>query len=121
MCSSDLTPRGGAVRLSVLRDADGRARIEVSDTGIGIPAGRLEAIFEPFEQADMSITRAYGGSGLGLAISRRLCAAMGMRLAVASQLGRGSVFTVHLQAGTQAPDTAPAHDARGTREPAIML
>jgi signal transduction histidine kinase len=100
------TPSGGTVTVSVLHDADGRSRIEVHDTGIGIPPDRLEAVFEPFEQADMSITRAYGGSGLGLAISRRLCAAMGMRLTVTSRVGRGSVFTILLDPA-QSTDHAP--------------
>ncbi|MHB1558380.1 MAG: response regulator [Isosphaeraceae bacterium] len=64
----------------------------VSDTGIGIEPRKLQAIFEPFEQADQSTTRKYGGTGLGLAISLRLAEMMGGRICAESQPGRGSRF-----------------------------
>ena len=70
--------------------------IVVSDTGVGIPADQVGQIFQPFTQADGSLTRAYGGAGLGLAISRQLVERMGGRLTVESREGEGSVFTVHL-------------------------
>ncbi len=68
--------------------------IEVSDTGIGIPPHRLEAIFENFEQADVSHSRRFGGPGLGLSISRQLCQALGAELTVQSVLGSGSTFRI---------------------------
>jgi two-component system, sensor histidine kinase len=75
---------------------DGGIEIEVEDTGIGIPADKLEAVFEEFEQVDASHTRAHGGTGLGLAIGRRLARAMGGELTARSTLGVGSTFTLKL-------------------------
>ncbi len=73
---------------------DGKFRLlfEVSDTGIGIPEGAREAIFEQFVQADQSHARKYGGTGLGLAISKRIVEAMNGRLSVDTAPGKGSTF-----------------------------
>jgi len=73
--------------------------IEVHDSGIGIDPDRLESMFEPFVQADASITRRFGGTGLGLAISRKFARAMGGDIKAASQLGVGSVMTLTFKTG----------------------
>ncbi len=70
--------------------------IAVRDTGIGIAPDRVEAIFEPFVQADAGITRRFGGTGLGLNICRRLCEKMGGTISVQSAPGAGSCFEVRL-------------------------
>jgi PAS domain S-box-containing protein len=75
--------------------------IRVEDTGRGIPSQRTEAIFEPFVQADMSLTRQHGGTGLGLAISRQLARLMGGDLTVRSEVGVGSTFFLWLPAAPE--------------------
>jgi PAS domain S-box-containing protein len=70
-----------------------QVRVTVRDTGIGIPADRIDRLFKAFSQVDASTTRIYGGTGLGLAISRTLACALGGDLQVDSQVGRGSTFT----------------------------
>ena len=71
-----------------------RFQLEVSDTGVGIPANKLDAIFGSFTQVDGSLTRQHEGNGLGLSISRGLAECMGGTIAVKSQVGRGSTFTL---------------------------
>jgi len=82
--------------------------IEVEDTGMGIPSEYLDTIFEPFRQVDDSTTRSFGGAGLGLSISQSLCQLLGYQLAVRSEPGKGSVFTVHLAPPPQGINTAEA-------------
>jgi two-component system sensor histidine kinase RpfC len=89
------TERGEIVlRARGLGDGTGKAsiRVEVQDTGIGIPIEKQAAIFEPFTQADDSITRMYGGTGLGTTIARHLVTLMGGRIGLSSEVGRGSLF-----------------------------
>ncbi len=95
------TDKGG-VRLVSRMEKQGEQnllRIDVIDTGVGIAADKLDAIFDPFSQADNSITRQFGGTGLGLTISRRLAKALGGGLTIESELGVGSTFTIRIDVG----------------------
>jgi signal transduction histidine kinase len=93
--------KAGEVKLVVHKVEDGRDWIElaVSDTGIGMTPEQQAKLFAEFTQADSLTARRFGGTGLGLAISRRLARMMDGDVTVASELGKGSVFTVRLPAG----------------------
>lgn len=96
----------GSVRVVVSATPAGsrmETRIAVHDTGCGISEETLPKLFEPFSQFDSSYTRRHGGTGLGLAISRRLAAILGGRIEVASELGRGSVFTFTFESDIAKP------------------
>ena len=95
--------------------------IRVADTGVGIPRDKLEAIFEKFNQADVSITRRFGGTGLGLAICRSLARLMGGEITVESTLGRGSIFRVTVPLHAVANPVAAAPPLRGTRTGRILV
>ena len=95
----------GEVNIVVESDASGRPTlVSVRDTGIGIPADRLDAIFTVFEQAESTTSRRFGGTGLGLAISRSLCELMGHHLDAQSAVGVGTTMTVRLGS---VPDSSP--------------
>jgi signal transduction histidine kinase len=91
----------GEVALRVRKVADGREWVElaVADSGIGMTAEQQAKLFQDFTQADSLTARRYGGTGLGLAISRKLARMMGGDVTVASEPGKGSVFTVRLPGG----------------------
>ncbi len=116
----------GTVRFEVNRERVVGAdwlEFRVIDTGIGMTREQLESIFEAFSQADASISRNYGGTGLGLAITRRFCVLLGGEVAVKSESGRGSEFTVRLpaelperEATSEAPRAAAAERAAAANE-----
>ncbi len=108
----------GEIAIAARQQPDGQVAIAVSDSGVGIPADKLEAIFESFRQADAGTTRRFGGTGLGLAICRQLARAMGGDVTVDSAVGRGSVFTVTLPLVTVAEDAGHAADVRA---PALLV
>ncbi len=94
------TPKGQSIRAEValtsISDAGIRLKFSVSDKGIGISGEQLARLFNPFTQADGSITRKYGGTGLGLAISKRLINLMGADIEVTSREGQGSCFSFEI-------------------------
>jgi Amt family ammonium transporter len=120
------TDRGRvSIRASQL-DNDGddaaRVRIEVQDTGIGIPADRLDRLFQSFSQVDTSTTRKFGGTGLGLVICKRLVELMGGQIGIDSHVGQGTTFWFTLKLGRcveASPLDAPAQTLRSARVLAI--
>jgi signal transduction histidine kinase/CheY-like chemotaxis protein/HPt (histidine-containing phosphotransfer) domain-containing protein len=98
----------GSIRLAVRREGGDVLCFSVIDTGIGIAPSKLETIFEPFTQADSSITRAFGGTGLGLSITRSLVQLMGGSIGVTSTPGSGTTFELRLPMPQTEPQAEPA-------------
>jgi signal transduction histidine kinase/DNA-binding response OmpR family regulator/ligand-binding sensor domain-containing protein len=125
----------GSVESEIASDGTGEPRSDaptlhaptllfrISDTGIGMTPEQVAKLFQPFTQAEASTTRKYGGTGLGLAISKKFCQMMGGDLTVASELGKGSTFTVSLPPEARHEPGGPAstplvrgQDGRATTE-----
>jgi two-component system OmpR family sensor kinase len=104
------TPEGGDVTLSLNRD-DEWVRVDVTDTGVGIPAEDLPHIFDRFYRVDKARSRVMGGTGLGLSIAHWIAEAHGGQLSVVSEVGKGSTFTVKLPL---APETVTKPSRRDT-------
>ena len=112
------TERGEVVvRLFPTGENGGRAllRVEVTDTGIGIPSDALSSVFASFAQADASTTRRFGGTGLGLAISKQLAEAMGGEIGVESQPGVGSTFWFAIPCTASDGTPRPRRSLQGIR------
>jgi signal transduction histidine kinase len=93
--------KDGAVKVTARRETAGGGdvlRVAVSDTGIGMTPEQVGRLFQAFTQVDSTAGRKYGGTGLGLAISQKLCRAMGGQIAVQSEAGKGSTFTMTIKA-----------------------
>ncbi|HLZ99519.1 MAG TPA: PAS domain-containing protein, partial [Steroidobacteraceae bacterium] len=101
--------------LGGVRDGAPMLRIEVMDTGIGIPADRIDRLFKSFSQIDSSTTRHYGGTGLGLSIVKRLAERMGGEAGVISEVGRGSTFWVTVRMDPCADQPSLEQVGRGRR------
>jgi len=86
----------GFIKIAIARNDTETWRIDVSDSGIGIPAHAQETIFEEFRQVDGTSRRQFGGTGLGLAIVRKLVLMMGGHIRLKSEMGKGSTFTITL-------------------------
>jgi adenylate cyclase len=113
----------GEVKLRARKVADGSDWIElaVSDTGIGMTAEQQAKVFEEFAQADALTARRFGGTGLGLAITRKLARMMGGDVTVASEPGKGSVFTVRLPGGVDSPARAFADSGRRSKGDCVLV
>lgn len=85
------------VAVAVASETQEPVRVDIIDTGIGIPKDKIDKVFQAFQQQDATTERKYGGTGLGLTITRSLCELMGYRIQVDSQVGMGSTFSVILR------------------------
>jgi signal transduction histidine kinase/DNA-binding response OmpR family regulator len=111
------------IRASLEEENDHRAiiRFSVTDTGIGIPAEKMDRLFQRFSQIDESTTRRYGGTGLGLAISKKLAELMGGRIGAQSEEGKGSTFWFSADLGKQPQDKTQPMVPENLRQKRILV
>ena len=109
------------LRARLERNPASAIRIEVQDTGMGIPSEKIGSVFESFKQVDSSINKKFGGTGLGLTITKQFCDMLGIEIGVNSELGRGSTFWLRIPAEEAAADqNAPAFLAEEAAVPALQ-
>src|SRR5678816_1798990 len=99
----EFTPGGGRILVRVVSESPSLFRIDVEDTGVGIPSEQLGKLFVEFQQLDASAAKRHQGTGLGLALTKRIVEAHGGRVAVRSTPGHGSTFSAVLPRATS-PD-----------------
>ena len=116
--AAKFSPEGGRVVLK-LSDHDDAIRFSIIDEGAGIPAAKLDTIFEKFKQADSSDSRAKAGTGLGLAICQSIAEHHGSRIAVSSVQGEGSTFYFDLKRTAAPAGDAVSNDAHACRAVAL--
>jgi CheY-like chemotaxis protein len=112
----DAMPEGGVLAIVTRDETDGNVAITVSDTGVGMPEPVQRRIFEPFFS-----TKGEGGSGLGLSMAYSIVKSHGGEIRVASEPGRGSVFTLTFPPATEAPESAAPAPVPESRRPARVL
>ena len=100
-----------------VNSANSLIRINVVDTGIGIPSNRFDSIFDAFQQADSSTSRKYGGTGLGLSISKSFCKLLGYHLEVNSEINHGSKFSIIFHAEDVSPELPDERNELLNNEP----
>lgn len=116
------TAQGQVIVRVLPQPADQMIRVEVEDTGCGIPADKLSTIFDSFQQGDHSTNKRYGGTGLGLTISKKFCAMLQIEIGVQSTVGQGSTFWLHIPAQFEASsahtlNATPARPPEEERQP----
>ena len=111
----------GSVNVTVSITQNNQLFFEVQDTGIGIPADRIQAVFQPFVQADGTTTRRFGGTGLGTTISKQLVELMGGTISLVSELGKGTCFYFSLPFGISDEAKIDRFDRRRTLLPALKV
>jgi CheY-like chemotaxis protein/anti-sigma regulatory factor (Ser/Thr protein kinase) len=110
---------GGRVTVRVHRLGDGLVGFDVADTGIGMTPEQIDRLFNPYTQADSSISDRFGGTGLGLAITRRLAQRLGGDVTVVSTSGQGSTFT--LAVAERLSTLAPETEEVGPKGPLVLI
>lgn len=120
--ASKFTERG-TIALRCLRQDDGHVRFEVQDSGIGMTPAQMSKLFQPFQQADASISAKYGGTGLGLTICKKFCELLGGQISVDSVAGQGTTFSVLLPEhyGEMPSPGTTAAPASGAHGPLVLL